>query len=399
MNKIVMIAPGDLSIPAINGGAIETLSTILLDINELNKKFKFYVMQRKVYSIPSSILSKYTYSKFYQKKEYAIAKTKTYTILSGIIKSSFYKYGIYIDSFIIRIILNIIFINPKTILLEGCQHYSIILKMLFPNKNIILHVHTDILNNETNLASRIVDSCDKILCVSNFIKNRVQSIRNTDPTKSIVLLNVIDHDKFTFSETARKKKRIEYSLVEEDFVCIYCGRIDETKGVMQLIKAIEKIKNKNIKLFLVGASWFGSDNIKNEFEKQITSVINKNAKYFSVGYIDNEKLHEFYSMSDLFIFPTQCNEAAGLVLLEAISIGLPVITTRRGGVPEYAPDISIQLDINDDFIMNLKTSIMTIFDNKEYRNKMHESSIKKSLENNKYKYFDKFSKIICGGAK
>ena len=50
-----------------------------------------------------------------------------------------------------------------------------------------------------------------------------------------------------------------------------------------------------------------------------------------------DKLREFYRKSDLFILPTRM-DTIGIVFLEAASYGLPILTCRTGGVPEYVID-------------------------------------------------------------
>ncbi len=72
------------------------------------------------------------------------------------------------------------------------------------------------------------------------------------------------------------------------------------------------------------------------------------------GYVPNDRLPEYYRLADLVCVPTLVEEAAGLVAMEAMGCGRPVLATRSGGMPEYlegsqavlvdrGPELSAQL--------------------------------------------------------
>jgi glycosyltransferase involved in cell wall biosynthesis len=107
---------------------------------------------------------------------------------------------------------------------------------------------------------------------------------------------------------------------------LFIGRFDRNKNVIRLIKTIEKCRDNvpNIELNLVG----GDGNLHNEVLKLIKS---KNwINYYGKIY-DKNKLREIFRMNDFFAMPS-IRETFGLVYIEALSQGLPILYTKGQGV-------------------------------------------------------------------
>ena len=144
-------------------------------------------------------------------------------------------------------------------------------------------------------------------------------------------------EKFNKTFTAQEKKelRAKYGYDEKDFVVIFTGRISEEKGVRELVKAIEKIKDDKVKLMIVG-----SPNFKDKTRSKFLSELQKyqaglGDRLVFTGYVENTELYKYYKMADLQAVPSMWEEAAGLVVAEGVLCGTPQIVTRSGGIPEY----------------------------------------------------------------
>ena len=115
---------------------------------------------------------------------------------------------------------------------------------------------------------------------------------------------------------------------------------------------------------------------------------------FFTGYVPQTQLSQYYALANYSICPSICNEAAGLVIIEAHSCGLPVIATKKGGIPEYVcHEASILVEYNEDFVQNLSLAIRRM--DTEYVDKsikLRYSKYRKeySIEN----YYDNFQKIV-----
>jgi glycosyltransferase involved in cell wall biosynthesis len=107
---------------------------------------------------------------------------------------------------------------------------------------------------------------------------------------------------------------------------LYVGRIDETKGITCLIRALPEIlvNIPNVVLYLVGD---GEEEYKNELKKIIKDLgVENNVVFY--GYVPHDCLAEVYSQADVFVLPSIVREAFPLSLMEAMLCKLPVITTN-----------------------------------------------------------------------
>lgn len=118
-------------------------------------------------------------------------------------------------------------------------------------------------------------------------------------------------------------------ITPDDFVVGFCGRICKEKGIRELIDGFNLFKNQNpafrAKLLLVG----GYDerdilpfNYKNE--------IDKNPDIISTGNIEKINLHIYYSLMDVFVFPSY-REGFGMSVIEAGAMEVPALVSRSHG--------------------------------------------------------------------
>ncbi len=125
---------------------------------------------------------------------------------------------------------------------------------------------------------------------------------------------------------------LKYNLMldAKDKIILFVGGLDSAhyfKGISVLIDALYKLKDKNIKLIIVGTG-----NLRSNYEQQVKKLgIIK--QVFFVGYINSDKLSNYYALADIVVLPsTTSAEAFGLVLVEAKSFAKPVIGSDLPGV-------------------------------------------------------------------
>lgn len=132
------------------------------------------------------------------------------------------------------------------------------------------------------------------------------SVTETDLNKNLSLLD--------------KKNELKKQLkITEDKVIIAVGQFIYRKGFDILIKASSKISG-DVGIYIIG------DNPSKEYIDLCENVGTKNIHF--VGFQDSESLKNYYVVSDLFVLPTR-EDIWGLVINEAISFGLPTITTNN----------------------------------------------------------------------
>lgn len=118
--------------------------------------------------------------------------------------------------------------------------------------------------------------------------------------------------------------RKKYKISKNSIVVMYAGRLMKHKGVQDLIKSVKKLDDKgyNVKLLVVGDGQF-KETLIDCADKLLPDTI-------FTGHIDPDMLHKYYYASDIFVLPTY-NDPWGLVINEALSCGLPVVSTNAAG--------------------------------------------------------------------
>jgi len=120
---------------------------------------------------------------------------------------------------------------------------------------------------------------------------------------------------------------------DDEFYVLYLGLLCEPKGVTALVETARILKNLQRKIVFVMVGGWESDEFKNEFEQLIDQAGVMEMFDFRGVQKGNAKW-QAYADADAFIFPTHHpTETFGLVLIEAMAFGLPIVTTRWRGVP------------------------------------------------------------------
>lgn len=398
MKKIALVTPGFLPVPAIQGGAVENL--IELIINE-NEKYKIYDID--LYTIDSKKYSNYNYEytniirininrlrNFTDKvmnKMYSVLKLKKFSSsyskqVSRMIKKMSYKYD-------------------KIIVENNMYLYKEILKKN-PNNNYYFHLHNDVygLDKPVELCELIINSSKKILTVSNYIKERLLS--KFSCSNIYTLYNSIDENLFNYKAYNNDEKialRKKLGLSSDNYVYIYTGRICDEKGVIELIQAFSSLleTNKNLKLLVVGNSWFNKKK-KNNFEKKIFELSKKISSNISfTGYVKYSNVPLYLSISDCVVIPSKWEEPFGLVAIEAMAMKKTIISSNSGGLAEILNNKNAIIVTRDNLTKNLEVAMEKTFLDLKNSKKLAERAYIDFIENYDYQkrnYFNNFVQIL-----
>jgi|SRR5579859_2235437 len=163
----------------------------------------------------------------------------------------------------------------------------------------------------------------------------------------------------------KEEVRKELGLGDETII-LFAGRIYTAKGVKELIKAFEIVKEQHTNMRLVLAGPLHEERLKPLVEK------------YWIGFQNQQELQKWYTASDIFCLPT-FGEAFGIVLLEALYHAMPIITTDIPGIREWFPrENAIFIPPKD--IDGLKNAIVELMDEKK-RKRMIKNSRQIVLEN------------------
>jgi len=387
--KVALIAPGNLPIPSILDGAIETLATQIVIENEIHNQIELIVFSYYNHEA-IKLVKKYKNTRFVFIKGNSLW-AYLFNLYFRILRKIFNIKELPLNYFLQKCIKIINNDNFDFVLLEGGTHQVLTLHK-YTNAKLILHVHADILNISAPDAKRIFDKCYKIITVSNYIKKRVLEIDPAESDKIIVLPNGVDLGIFDDKkyQHRRGELRNKHNIKECEKVILFCGRLSQGKGIKELMLACEKIES-NYKLVIAGSVWFHSKFIS-AYERELIPISHRlGDKVVFLGYIPNKNMPEYYAMADISVCPSLCNDAAPLVPLEAFASGLPVIATNIGGLPEHV-DISAGdlIEVDEQIVDNIASAIEKYLTNEIYyqqKKKCTKRAVKDFSKENYYKNF------------
>lgn len=168
---------------------------------------------------------------------------------------------------------------------------------------------------------------------------------------------------------------------DENLNVLFVGRIEKRKGVETLFRAIPSVLDKmpNIEFFIVGKDTMTSDGSYREYlMKNINKKYHSNIKF--AGYVDDEKLKNYYTNCDIFVAPS-LYESFGLIFLEAMARGKPVIGCTVGGIPEIVENGKEGILIQPDNEKSLAEAIIILLIDNKLRVEMGMNGMKKVNDN------------------
>ncbi|MFN3966284.1 MAG: glycosyltransferase family 4 protein [Endomicrobiia bacterium] len=200
----------------------------------------------------------------------------------------------------------------------------------------------------------------KIIAISEITKQEIIENYNVPFGDIVVVPLGVDLNKFNpeHKKLYRSEIRNKYNISEEEIVLLFVGYDFHRKGLEFVIKAISRLKNQDIKLLVVGR-----DKVWPYIN--LAKKINVIDKIIFVG-AQNE-INKFYSASDIFVFPT-IYEPFGLVVIEAMASGLPVIVSKIAGSAEIITDSKDGMLIGDPKnVEEISEKLYFLIKNKELR--------------------------------
>ncbi|MBY0149081.1 glycosyltransferase family 4 protein [Neobacillus niacini] len=267
-------------------------------------------------------------------------KTKNQSFIERQGHITYYRYHYHSETYIQNVVEQLQQDKPDIIQIENRPKFVKFIRQAIPTAKIILTLHSvtfisppymnnRFLNNYLNQANAIVVN-------SHFLKNYVLSKTNLDSSKIVVNHLGVNNDQFKPKWQLDSPAPLEFMKeklgVSRNKILLYVGRLVEIKGVHHILEAMPEIikADPSIKLIIAGSPLGHraySDHLKNLAESIKDHVV-------FTSFIPNDKIHEMFQISDLLLVPSAQNEAFGLVNLEAMSTGTPVIATKSGGIPE-----------------------------------------------------------------
>jgi len=227
-------------------------------------------------------------------------------------------------------------LNPDLIHVHGYHTvYSIgvilTLKLIKSDIPIIFSPHYGVFSHDTfagkylwnihNLIGKyIVKFSDIIIATSNFESRNINNDLNVSNNKIIVIPHGVD----TIDIKNKKKNKNTINL-------LYVGYLLELKGVQHIIETLHELiseKNAGVYLTVIGEGPYENDLRKLANRLNVSEFINWK------GFMQQSEVLDYYKNSDIFLLLSQ-SENYGIVVPEALSMGTPVIVTKRTSLKEF----------------------------------------------------------------
>jgi glycosyltransferase involved in cell wall biosynthesis len=160
--------------------------------------------------------------------------------------------------------------------------------------------------------------CEKLVLVSDSMRKGIEALVPDALKHTVVIPNMIREDLFRPPSRSRKK---------DPFVFLWAGRLEHVKGVDLLLEAVSFLKDRADMEFLVRLAGKGS--LREELEQKSADLGIRERVSF-LGRLSRERMLGEMQGANCFVLPSRY-EAFGVVLIEAMATGLPVIATRSGG--------------------------------------------------------------------
>lgn len=393
--KIAILTSGILPVPAVRGGAVENLIDFYLEYNEQHRLHDitvYSVNDEAVVRHPAlrSEVNHYRYVEVNSLKA-KVAK-RLYHLLHC--KDEYYHYTI--EYFLHEVVKDIRHCHYDAIILENRPGYALKLKTL-TDVRLIYHLHNDKLNDLTADSQEIYAAATAIFTVSNFIKGRVQTINPLD-TKTHTIYNGINLS--AFSSSQEHANRALLGLLPDDFVILFSGRVTREKGIMQLIEAMTLLSDyPKIKLLVIGSSFYGNADNNNDFARALKAKAEPlQYRICFTGFVPYDQMPVYLQQANVAVIPSVWDDPFPTTVLEAQAMGLPVISTRRGGIPEEViPESAILLDADEHLPEHIKEAVLDLYHHPEKRKAMGMAAKKRSLLFSKERYakdfFDTLSRV------
>lgn len=385
--KVLLIPPPELPVPAVQGGAVETLLTHLIRENERQGRLELLCA-----SIPNPDAAKQA-EQFRHTKMLYVARPKGHRRYWPMvfIERCFGVAAPY-DPWYQKVQLSLALElpPPDLIVTEGgnLTQCSAISRM-FGRRRCLAHLH-----GQTTCTTVMDDIYGGVLALSEFIREDYLKTSSLDRRYAYILHNCVDTDIFRPGEPS-PALRADLGFAPDDFVVLFCGRLEPDKGIHKLLEALGTVENPRIKLLIVGSPFFGRTQQSSFLRKLEQQARGLEGRVQFTGYIPNEALPAYYHLADVVCVPTLVEEAAGLVAVEAMACGRPVLATRSGGMPEYlAGSQAVLVDRGPDIVGQLAWALQMLYEHPNLCREMGAAGAQRARDFSVTAFYEHFVRIV-----
>jgi glycosyltransferase involved in cell wall biosynthesis len=234
-----------------------------------------------------------------------------------------------------------------------------------------------IASTRLNVEKTVLETAERIVATSPQEKEHMRSLVSTKGNIDIIPCGTDIH---RFGAIEQQTARQQLGIATESKVVFYVGRFDQRKGIETLVRAVGQSQLRDqadLKLIIGGGSRPGqSDGIERDRIESIVAQLGMSDFTVFPGRLDDEILPVYYTAADVCVVPSHY-EPFGLVAIEAMACGTPVVASDVGGLQyTVVPEETGLLAPPQDEVA-FAAAIDRILSDPDYRNKLGQAARKR----------------------
>ena len=347
MKKTAIIAPNSLPVPPIRGGGIQA---VIAETTPLFSEYKPYVFSNCEFGIDKLPLRE-TVGNVEHRRVCQSPWDEFKVRFRNLSTLNYLPY-------VLEIIEQIKEVQPDIIeVMNRPWFLPILRKRLGPDVKMILHHFNNyLMEMSPGKAKKYLDLMDGFIGCSDFTVNAEVAQRFPElKNKCYSVSNGVDpavFDPASLNKDSLGKLREKYGIKSGDIIILYVGRLSKDKGAGELLDAVKILVSnlgmRSVKLMIVGSSFFGGKTKVTPFIKELqNSAKDISGNIIFTGFINRSEMPNIYGLANIVAVPSIVMDASPSVCYEASSMALPLVATKRGGIPEIVLDGKTGLIVND----------------------------------------------------
>ena len=239
----------------------------------------------------------------------------------------------------------------------------------FFNRPTILHLHSPLIEDDFKKMSK-----DKQKKIAKVFKEANKVIVLSEQAKKWYLTAIERREPFVVYNGMDDLLTSNKPLIQRKNIILFLGRLGERKGTYDLIKAFKNVQKEHPDALLLLAGDGEIDKCK-----RVVNSLELDSCVKFLGWIDIKEKQRLLNSSKIFVLPSY-HEAFPLSILEAMSTGLPIISTRVGGIPEEIIDNKSGVLIESGDILALTLTINRLLSSPKLCDRLGKKARERYLE-------------------
>jgi glycosyltransferase involved in cell wall biosynthesis len=216
-----------------------------------------------------------------------------------------------------------------------------------PDATLVVYLHSALARSYgPHELERGLADVDRVVCVSEYLRRTVVDRVPALAEHTVVIPNGVDLAAFRPGDGS-----VPSADGDQPFTLLFVGRVSRHKGPDLMLAAMSVAAastGRPMRALVVGSSDYDAGDELTEYEESLREVVRR--EELDVGFlpfVPKEELGELYRRASVVCVPSVVDEAFGLVAIEAMACGTPVVASRRGALPEVVGDAGQLLDPTD----------------------------------------------------